>query len=320
MDQNSYDLVIVGAGPAGLTASIYASRYQLKNLVIGKTPGGTMNWAHRVENYPGFQTIPGVELGKKMADQVKALGAKILAENVVGIEKEGVGFKVATESSQAFKARGLIVATGTERKKLNIPGEEKYLGRGVSYCTTCDMPLFKDKTVVVVGGSDSACTGAIHAAGFARQVYLTYRKDKLRAEPVWVEEVAKDPKIKVIYNTNLTEIFGDERKVTGVKLDQAYQGKNELATDGVFIEIGGVPLTNLLKKLGVDLDEKGYVKVGPEMGTNLAGLFAAGDIANVFGELQQITIATSEGSVAAASAFKYLKGQKAPASYGESQD
>jgi thioredoxin reductase (NADPH) len=322
-----YDLVIIGSGPAGLTASIYASRYHLTNLVIGKLLGGTMTYAHRVENYPGFVTISGIELGQKMAEQVKSLGAEIVGDTVVKIkyEKEkikdnGSLFIVITESGKEYGAKALIVATGTERRKLNIPGEDEYLGKGVSYCTTCDIPFFKDKTVVVVGGADSACTGAIHAAEVASKVYLIYRKEALRAEPVWVHEVAQSPKIEVLYNSNLTEIKGDGQRVTGVRLDREGGGeglaKNELQADGVFIEIGGVPVTALLAQLGVVLDQNGFVKVGPEMETNLAGLFAAGDIANVFGEMHQITIATSEGSVAASSVFKYLKGQAAPESYG----
>lgn len=318
MTEKQYDLIIIGIGPSGLTASIYTSRYKLSNLVIGKTLGGTMALAHRIENYPGFSTISGVELGQKMGKQVKALGAEILMENVGRIEKTKVGFKVTTETNKEFGSKALIVATGTERRKLNIPGEKKYQGRGTSYCTNCDAPFFRGKTVAVIGGADSAVSGAIHAAAFAQKVYIIYRKDKLRAEPAWTEEALKNPKIEVIYKTNITEILGDENKVTGVKLDQPYQNSDQLAVGGVFIEIGGVPVTGMLKQLGVELDENDYVKVGPDMSTNVPGLFAAGDIANVFGEFQQITIATSEGSIAAASVFKYLKGQQPPPSYGES--
>ncbi|HUS60348.1 MAG TPA: FAD-dependent oxidoreductase [Nevskiaceae bacterium] len=303
-----YDVLIIGSGPAGLTASIYASRYKLSNLVIGRVLGGMMTSAHKIENYPGFASISGAELSQKMGEHVKTLGAEILADGVSKIEKTETGFKVTTENGQDFEGKVLIVATGTERRKLDVPGEKEYLGRGVSYCTACDIPFFKDKIVALIGGSDAAVSGAIHATAFVKKAYIIYRREKLRAEPVWVEEVLKNPKIEVIYKTNITEILGDGTKVTGVKLDSPHQGTEKLTLDGVFIEIGGVPGTQLLKPLGVELDEGGFVKVKPDMSTNITGVFAAGDIANIAGEFQQIVTAASEGAMAAFSAFKYLKG------------
>ena len=153
MANQSYDILIIGAGPAGLTASIYASRYKFSNLVIGKVLGGMMTYAHKVENYPGYTSISGVELGQKMGEQVKALGAEILSQNVGRIEEIDSGFKLTTEINQEFEAKVLIVATGTERRKLNIPGEKKYQGRGASYCSNCDVPFFKDKVVAMIGGA-----------------------------------------------------------------------------------------------------------------------------------------------------------------------
>lgn len=312
MPNNNFDIVIVGSGPAGLTASIYASRYKLSNLVIGKTLGGMMTYAHKIENYPGFNTISGVELGRKMGEQVKALGAQIIPENVAKIEKNDDLYQVTSENSRQLFGRSLIVATGTERRKLNIPGEEEYLGRGVSYCTNCDAPFFKGRVVGIIGGADSAVSGAIHTAEFAEKVYIIYRGGKLRAEPVWTQEAEKNPKIEVIYNTNITQIIGDDQQVIGVKLDKPYQGKDNLPLGGVFIEIGGIPVNSLLKPLGTEIDENGYIQVGLQMETNQPGLFAAGDVANRCGEFQQITVACSEGSLAAASAFKFLKGESAP--------
>jgi thioredoxin reductase (NADPH) len=303
-----YDVLIIGSGPAGLAASIYASRYKLTNLVIGKVLGGMMTSAHKIENYPGFASISGVQLAQKMGEHVKTLGAEILADGVTKIEKTETGFRITTESGKDFEGKALIAATGTERRKLNVPGEKEYLGRGVSYCTACDIPFFKDKIVALIGGSDAAASGAIHATAFVKKAYIIYRREKLRAEPVWVEEVLKNPKIEVIYKTNITEILGNDTKVTGVKLDSPHQETEKLGLDGVFIEIGGVPGTQLLKPLGVELDEGGFVKVKPDMSTNVTGVFAAGDIANIAGEFQQIVTAASEGAMAAFSAFKYLKG------------
>ena len=303
-----YDLIIIGSGPAGLTASIYASRYKLSNLVIGKVLGGMMTLAHQVENYPGFPSISGPKLGQKMGEHAQALGVEILTDGVAKIEKTGAGFKVTTESNKEFEAKTLILATGTERRKLDVPGEEEYLGRGVSYCTNCDAPFFKEKIVALIGGSNAAVSGAIHVTAFAKKAFIIYRRNQLRAEPIWVQRALANPKIEVIYNTNITEIIGDGTKVTGVKLDEPFQGLASLTLDGVFVEIGGVPGTKLVEQLGVELDEAGFVKVKPDMATNIPGVFAAGDIANVTGEFQQIVTAASEGALAVFSAFKYLKG------------
>lgn len=307
-----YDLIIIGIGPAGCTASIYASRYRLPHVVIGQSVGGTIALASNVENFPGFNSISGLELGQKMVEQVKYLGAEVISKTAGRIEKTEAGFKVTTEDGSQYEAKTLIVATGTERRKLNIPGEREYLGKGVSYCTACDAPFFREKTVALVGGSDAAVSGAVHAAQFAKKVYIIYRGQALRAEPIWLEEAKKDPKIEPIYKTNLKEIKGDGAKVTGVVLDNPHQGNNALPLDGVFIEIGGVPGTSLLVPLGVELDKTGFVKVNERMETNIDGLFAAGDFTTTSIVLQQAITACAQGATAAASAFKCLTGQKAP--------
>lgn len=306
------DLVIIGLGPAGLTASIYASRYQLKNLIIGEVLSGELSKASRIENLPGFVSISGLDWGEKTKKQVEKLGAKVVFGRVGRIEK---GFKVFTESGRQYQAKTLIVATGSERRRLDIPGEKEYLGHGVSFCTACDAPFFRDKTVALIGGSDAAVSGAVHTAEFAKQVYIIYRRDKLRAEPIWVKEwekIEKKGKGETVYKTNITKILGDGNKVTGVKLDNPYQGRETLALDGVFIEIGGVPGTSLLKPLGVNLTEAGYVQVNEVMETNIPGLFCAGDITDKSAVLAQAITAMAQGAIAAASAYKYLKGEKAP--------
>lgn len=306
------DLVIIGSGPAGLTASIYASRYRLSNLVIGKLLGGEITLASSVENFPGFRAISGIELAEKMGEQVKELGAQIINGTAGRIEKIKDGFRIVTEEGETYEGRTLVVATGSERRKLGVLGEVDYVGRGVSYCTTCDAPFFREKTVALIGGSDAAVSGAVHTAEFAKKVYIIYRGDKLRAEPIWIEQALGNPKVEAIYKTNLKEIKGDGTRVTGVTLDNPYQGKTEISLDGVFIEIGGVPGTSLLVPLGVELDETGYVKVTSEMETNIKGLFAAGDFTTAAKALQQMITACAHGATAAASAYKFLKKEKAP--------
>ena len=307
---NTYDLIIIGAGPAGLTASIYASRYQINHLLIGSQLGGAMAWTAIVENYPGFNPITGIDLTQKMIEQVKRLGGDIRNTGIMKIESKENIFEVKTENDEIFKTKTLIIATGTQRKKLNIPGEAEYLGKGVSYCPTCDGSFFKEKNVAVIGGSNAAVMSAFHLADLAKKIYLIYRRKPLRADPIWIERVKKETKIEVIYETNVVEIFGDEQKMTALKLDKAYQGDKQLKADGLFIEIGGKPGTELIKNLDVDLDEKGYIKAKPDMSTNISGIFAAGDVANIFGELQQIVTATAEGAIAANSVYHFLKENK----------
>lgn len=305
-----YDLIIIGTGPAGLAASIYASRYQIKHLLIGSRLGGTMVWASMIENYPGFELITGADLAQKMMAQVKKLGGEIKNTGVLEIKQKENIFGLKTENDEIYETKALIIATGTQRQKLNIPGEAEYLGKGVSYCATCDSAFFKEKTVAVVGGSNAAVTSALHLADLAQKVYLIYRKKPLRADPIWQQRVQKNAKVEIIYETNVLEILGDEQKVTALKLDKAYQGSEQLKIDGLFIEIGGQPGTELVKNLNVELDKEGYLKVKPDMSTNVAGIFAAGDVANAFGEFRQIVTATSEGAVAANSVYKFLMGAK----------
>jgi thioredoxin reductase (NADPH) len=307
-----YDLIIIGLGPAGLTASIYASRYRLKNLLVGKQLGGTITLASRIENYPGFLSISGMDWAREAEQQAKKLGSEIIYGTVGRLEKTKDGFRVYLDGSRQFTTKSLIIATGSERRKLGVPGEYKYLGRGVSYCTNCDAPLFQGKTVALIGGADAAVSGAVHTAEYAKKVYIIYRRDKLRAEPIWVDEALRNPKIEPIYNTNVTEIFGDGQKVTGVKLDNPYQNSLTLPLDGIFIEIGSVPGASLAAGLGVELDKNGFVKVNERMETNLIGVFAAGDLTDKAQVLAQMITACAQGAVAAASAYKFLKGEAAP--------
>lgn len=305
-----YDTVIIGSGMAGLTASIYASRYRLTNTIIGKLPGGTISLAHKVENFPGFPGITGMELAQKVILHAQSLGAKILSENVLEVQKIKEGFEVMTESGKKLQGKTIIATAGTERRKLGVPGEKEYLGKGVSYCTNCDAPFFRNKTVVIIGGSDAAVSGAIHLSSIAQKTYIIYRKEQLRAEPVWVEQVVANPKIEIVYNTNVTEVLGDGGKVTGVRLDNPYKGNEIILTDGVFVEIGGAPVSAFLAPVGVELDENGYVKVNEKMETSVPGIFAAGDFTTQGLILQQAITAAAQGAIAASYAFRYIKSQR----------
>ncbi len=298
-----YDVIIVGAGPAGLTAGIYAGRRELKTLILGEILGGQMSYAHLVENYPGVEPMSGKELAERMKKQAEKFGCEVKMETVVNMELQGEIKKVITREGE-YRADVVIIATGSKPRRLKIEGESKFLGKGVSYCTICDGPLFKGKKVIVIGGSDAAVTSALYLSEIASQVFLVHRRDQLRAEEANQEKLKKSP-VKIIWNSVVEKIEGDEvvRKVLikNLKTNEA----KELEVDGVFIEIGEVPTTEIVKKAGVEVNEKGYIKVNERMETNIKGVYAAGD---VIGSLAQIVVAASEGAQAATNAYLYLKG------------
>ncbi len=304
--ENIYDVAIVGAGPAGLSASIYASRYKLKNIVLGKQIGGTITDAHKVCNYPGVEDISGLELGSRMYEQAKKNGAEASLESVISIDKEGNLFKLTTDSKKEIIAKTIILATGTKRNKLAVPGEEKYLGNGVSYCCTCDAMFYKDKVVGVVGGSNAATMAATMLADIAKQVYIIYRGTALKGEPAWIDDVKSKKNVEVILTTVVTAIEGDG-KVQRVKLSKEFNGSQYLDLDGLFIEIGSEPNADLPIKLGVELDENQYIVVKDDQSTSIEGIWAAGDATTNSNNLQQVVTAVGEGAVAANSIYDYLK-------------
>ncbi len=308
-----YDLIIIGGGVAGMSASVYASRYKLDHLIFGETPGGQGMLAGTVENYPGYVSLPGPELMQKFIEQVKNYGVEIKQEKVGGFEKVQGGFEVKTDKEK-YQAKSLILAMGASYRHLNIPGEEKFIGRGVSYCSTCDAPFFKEKTVAIIGGGDAAITGALHVAAFASKVLIIHRRNEYRAEPAWVEKMRQNKKIEEILSNEVTEIKGQE-KVEGIVLKNPYKGSQGFKVEGVFIEIGQVPSSVLAGQLGVVVDEQGYIKVNPGMQTNLPGVFAAGDIAAIQGGIlfRQFITAAADGARAAASVYQYLHQGKVPA-------
>ncbi len=301
----TYDLIIIGAGPAGLAASIYASRYKVKHIVIAKEPGGQANEAHKVENWPGTVSISGLELGQKMREHSEKLGGKIIMDSVSSITREGDVWNVTTHADN-YKAKYVILALGMEYRKLQIPGEIKFRGKGISYCPTCDAPFFKEKTVAVAGGGNSAASAALLLSEYAKKVYIIYRGEKLRADPSYKEKFSKSGKIEVIYQTNIKEISG-EKSVEKIKLDKAYGGSDELELQGLFIEIGSEPGVELTKQLGVSSDEQGYIIVNPDQSTNVPGIYAAGDATTGSNKTRQIVTAAAEGAIAAGAVYRKLQ-------------
>lgn len=311
-----YDVIIVGAGPAGLAAGLYAARRALKTLVVGEILGGQMSWAPSVENYPGSDSMPGLKLAEKMKKQAENFACKFKLEKVVALDLKTEVKKIRTTEKE-YSANTIIIATGSHYRKLEAEGEDKFIGRGVSYCATCDMPLFKGKKVAIIGGSDTAVRSAIYASEIASQVYLIHRRDQLRAEEISQKKLEKT-KVKIILNSVVDKIEGDKfvKKIIIKNLNT--NKKTELAIDGVFIEVGEIPTTEIVKAAGVAINEKNFIKVNENFETNIQGVFAAGDVT---GSFAQIVVAAAEGAEAATNAYLYLKGgfygEKKPADYGE---
>jgi thioredoxin reductase (NADPH) len=297
-----YDVLIIGGGAAGLGAALYSARFSMKTILIAKEVGGTGNIAHQVDNWIGEPGISGMALMKKFIDHVKQYNVPMVDDEVIEIKKSGKGFKVKTTSGESYESKTLIYSAGMKYGKLNIPGEKEFEGKGVHYCYTCDGPLYKNKVVGVVGGSDAAGLASLMLKDYAKKVYVIYRKGKLRAEPITSENVYKEKKIEVIHNSNVVEIKGD-KFINSVKLDT---GK-EIKLDGLFIQIGHIPLTDIAKKLGVNL-VKGIIKVDKTQSTNINGFFAAGDLTDA-SKLKQFITSAAEGSVAAQSAYNYVAKQ-----------
>lgn len=293
-----YDLIIIGSGPAGLTAGIYSSTYQLETLIIGKIPGGMISQAIEICNFPTYEKISGFELAKKMISQVKNLGIEIIFQEVLDIKKDKI-FKITTNKKEYFSKK-IIIATGRKRKELNVKGEKEFFAKGVHYCAICDAPFYKNKIVCVVGGGNSALTSALLLSKYAKKIYLIHRGEKFnKADPIWIKSIKKNKKIKIIYKTNIIEIFGKE-KVKGIKTNN----QKNVFVDGVFIEIGSIPEDGFLKKLKLKSKEK-YICVDKRQETNIKGLFAAGDITNNL--LKQAITSCAEGAIATNSVFQDLK-------------
>ncbi len=300
-----YDLVIIGGGPAGLSAAIYAARFRMDFLVLAREPGGTVVNTHLIENWPGEKSLSGAALMEKLQSHAESLGAKITQAEVSKVSKKGGHFLVSTDAGD-FESKSLIFATGTRHRKLGAPGEEEFHGRGVSYCAVCDCAFFRDKVVAVVGGSDSAAKEALLLTEYAKKVYIIYRKDKIRAEPINAERVEKNKKIEVITNTNVVKINGG-KFVTGVELDVPYKGSKDLPLDGVFIDIGYDAESGIAAALGAKLDKRGEIIVGCDCGTSVPGVYAAGDVTSE--SFKQAITAAAQGAIAANAAYRFVGGK-----------
>jgi len=296
-----YDLIIIGAGPAGLTGAVYASRYQLKTLVIGQIPGGIAGTAHKICNFPSYDSINGMELMIKMLNQVRKNKIEIKQETVEDIQNERL-FEIKTNKSK-YLSRKIILATGTERRKLGLKDENKFLGKGISYCATCDSNFYKDKVAVVIGGSDAALTAALLLANLSKKIYLIHRKEKFSStEPTWVNQVKSNKKIQILFKTEIIKLIGKD-KLEEIEVNSKNK-KIRIKTDGLFIEIGNIPNIKLAEKLKLKL-ENNQIVVDKNQKTNILGVFAAGDVTNNY--FKQIVTACAEGSVAVYSAYKELK-------------
>lgn len=300
-----YDLIIIGGGPAGLAAALYAARYNLKIILISEKPGGEMGTAFEIENYPGFEKISGAELAAKITKQIKKLGVKIVTAKVVGIKEIPKGFEIKTNQDQKFQTKTILLAVGTERRKLGVPGEKEFSGKGVSYCATCDGPLFREKTVAVIGGGDAGLASAFHLAQICPKVYVIEVLKELKTEPYWQKKIKTKKNVEILLDTKVKEVLGDQT-VQEVVLETP-KGIKKLKTDGVFVEIGSVPNTDLAKKLKLKLDEKRFIVIDQSSATSKKGVWAAGDITTGSDYFWQILPSMSEGVIAAHSIFKSLK-------------
>jgi len=304
-----YDVIIIGAGFAGYTAAIYAARYNLKTLVIGKVFGGMITESSEVCNYPGFQKISGVELMNKFLEQAKSLGAEVVADDVLKASKDNDVFKIETRQSKKYEAKALILALGTKRRKLEVPGALEFESKGVHYCATCDAAFYRDKTVAVIGGSNSAAHAAQLLSRFAKKVYIIYRGANLRCEPVTHDKIKADNKTEILCGYNVKEVKGS-KFVEKIMLDLPYKGQIELSVDGVFVELGSVPNSVLAKELEVEVNQNNEIVVNAACETSAKGVFAAGDVINT--PMRQGIVAAGQGAIAANSAYKFLTGKSSP--------
>ncbi len=302
------DVLVIGAGPAGLTAGMYAARRSMSAQILeSKAAGGQMAAAKLVENYPGFpEGIEGTALSEKMLEQTKKHGVSILEESAVSIERENGLFSTKCASNKKYLSRTVIIATGAAFRKLPIKNQDQFIGKGMSYCTLCDGRLFKGKTVAVVGGGSAALSAALYLEKVAKKVYLVHRREELRAEESLINQF-KSSKVEPIWFKIIDAVDGKDTLEKMTIKDTKTGELADIAVEGLFIEIGAVPSTELVRGTGVEISERGYILANPRQETNIPGIYAAGDVT---GRLAQITTAVGDATVASISAYEYIRQQK----------
>jgi thioredoxin-disulfide reductase len=303
--KNMFDTIIIGSGPAGLTAAIYATRREMKTLIIGKELGGQIIWAGEIENYPGFKTITNFEFIERFRDQAVCCGAELKEAEVKKIEKKEDGTFVVMTNKEEFLARTVIVAMGLSPRRLAVAGEIEFNGRGVSYCANCDGPLYKGKKVAVVGGGNSAFDAAEFLSKIAEKVYLIHRTDEFKAFNVLMDEVKSKNNVEIITNALIKEIKGENKVERLVYTDKISGKDSEILIDGIFVEVGRIASTDLIDDFA-DRDNRLQIVVNNRMETKTPGLFAAGDVTSL-SEYKQITIACGQATAAALAAYQYIQ-------------
>lgn len=303
---DNLELVIIGAGPAGLAAGIYAARSGLETLILEeKIAGGTTADAPSIENYPGFQSISGLELAQKITDHARNAGVTIHEfENVTSLDLKGET-KLVKTGKTTYETKTVIVASGSHYRQLGVPGEEQFRGRGVSYCGLCDGPLFKGKRVLVVGGGNSALITTLYVAGIASEVKLAHRRNAFRAEVALVKALREKQNVETLLNTEIKEIKGEKLVSKAILFNNQNQETREMLVDGIFVQVGEDPNSQLAKDAGVAVDEDGYIVVDMLQRTNIAGVYAAGDVTNH--PVKQVGTAVGQGITAATEAYGYVR-------------
>lgn len=301
----TYDVVVIGAGPGGLTAALYASRANLSVMILDRgIYGGQMNNTAAIENYPGFDSILGPDLSEKMYQSSTQFGADFGYGAVESVEDKG-NVKIIHTDDGDYETKALIIATGSQYKKIGVPGEEELSGRGVSYCAVCDGAFFKGQDVAVIGGGDSAVEEGIYLTQLAKSVTIIHRRDQLRAQKILQDRAFKNDKIKFVWNADVKEITSEDDKVSGVRyVDKKTGEEHVVPAKGAFIYVGIKPMTEPFKGLGV-LDEDGWIDTNEHMETKIPGIFAVGDVRKK--DLRQVAIAVGEGGIAGQQAYNYIQ-------------
>ena len=300
------DLIILGSGPAGMTAAIYAHRYNLNSILIGDIPGGMMVYPEEITNFPSYPSINGLDLIDNFKKHLTSLEIKTIESEVSRIVKFEDHFQIFTKNDKEFEGKNLLIALGTSKRKLNISGEEKFTGRGVHYCATCDASFYANKAVAVVGGSDSATLAAELLSEKSSWVYLIVRGTEIKGSQERVARLKEKENVEILLENEISEIIGD-KFVEKIKLKKEFDGSNELALSGIFVEIGGVPNIALFSDLGIEVDKSGYIIVDQNQKTNISNIYAAGDITNTHPGFKQIVTACSEGAVAIYNIYQDIK-------------